>query len=102
MPGTTAVVLLMFIAAWAIVGRVLRIIAAIQLRKRIEGEWLLGLSGLMSVVFGILLVAMPAAGLLTMAWLIGVWAIAFGIVMAALAFRLRRAGEDAGASPAAS
>lgn len=94
MPGVTAFVLLMFVAAWAIVGGVLRIVAAIQLRKRIEGEWLLALSGVLSVLFGLLLMTMPAAGILSLVWLIGAWAIALGIVLAMLAFRLRRAGKD--------
>lgn len=94
MPGVSAFVLLMFVAGWAIAGGVLRIVAAIQLRKRIEGEWLLGLSGVLSILFGVLLVAVPAAGILSLVWLIGAWAIVFGILLAVLAFRLRRAGMD--------
>lgn len=93
-PGVTAFVLLMFIAAWAIVGGILRIVAAIQLRKRIEGEWLMVLSGVLSIVFGGLLVTLPAAGILSLAWLIGCWAVLFGVVLIALAFRLRRIGKD--------
>lgn len=101
MPGVTAFVLLMFIAGWAIVGGVLRIVAAIQLRKRIEGEWLMVLSGVLSILFGILLFAMPVVGVLSLAWLIGFWAVLFGAVMIALAFRLRRAGKDLSAKMAA-
>ena len=101
MPGVTALVLLMFIAAWAIVGGILRIVAAIQLRKRIEGEWLLILSGVLSVLFGGLLVAIPAVGILSLVWLIGIWAVLFGAVLIALAFRLRRAGKDLSANMAA-
>ena len=101
MPGAAAVALLMLVAAWAIVGGVLRIVAAIQLRKRIEGEWLLGLSGALSIMFGVLLVVVPAAGILSLVWLIAAWAIVFGIVLAVLAFRLRRAGKDLSAFAAA-
>ena len=102
MPGTTAFVLLMFIAGWAVAGGVMRIVAAIQLRKRIEGEWLLALSGALSILFGILLAVMPGAGILSLAWLIGAWAIALGLLLVMLAFRLRRAGKDLSALAAGS
>ena len=100
MPGVTAFVLLMFIAGWAIIGGVLRIVAAIQLRKQIEGEWLLVLSGVLSIMFGGLLVLLPSAGILSLAWLIGFWAVLFGAVLIALAFRLRRSGNDLSARAA--
>lgn len=96
MPGISAVVLLFFIAAWSIVGGVMRIFAAIQLRKHITGEWLLVLSGVLSIVFGIAIVAVPHAGLVSIAWIIGIWALAFGILFVMLAFRLRKLkGEGA-------
>jgi uncharacterized membrane protein HdeD (DUF308 family) len=88
-PGMTAMVLLMFIAAWAIVTGILEIAAAIRLRKEIEGEWALGLAGLASVLFGIILVLRPGAGALAVVWLIGAFAIAFGILLIVLAFRFR-------------
>lgn len=94
MPGVSAFVLLMFIAGWAIVGGVLRIIAAIQLRRKIEGEWLLGLGGVLSVLFGGLLIAMPGTGIVSLVWLIGIWAVAFGVIFIMLAFRLRKTGKD--------
>ncbi len=89
LPGLTALVLLMFIAAWAIVMGVLQIVAAIRLRKEIQGEWLLGLSGLVSLIFGVLMIARPGAGALAVMWLIAAWSIVFGVLMVALAFRLR-------------
>src|SRR5262249_59745185 len=58
-PGITALVLLVFIAVWAIIIGVMQIWGAIQLRKEIEGEWLLILSGLLSVAFGVLLFVQP-------------------------------------------
>jgi len=94
MPGISAFMLLLFIAGWAIAGGVLRIIAAIQLRRRIEGEWLLGLGGVLSIAFGALLIAMPGAGIVSLVWLIGIWAISFGLLFVVLAFRLRAAGKD--------
>src|SRR6516164_11780427 len=88
-PGMTALVLLMFIASWAIVIGVLQIWGAIRLRKEIEGEWLLALSGLLSVAFGVIMFAQPGAGALAVVWLIGSFAIA-GCVYIALAFQLKK------------
>ena len=93
MPGVTAVVLVIFIAAWSIIGGILRIVAAINLRKEIEGEWYLALGGAVSVLFGVLLVIMPGAGIVTLGWLIGIWAVLFGVLFVMLAFRLRKAGK---------
>jgi uncharacterized membrane protein HdeD (DUF308 family) len=88
-PGVTALVLLYMIAAWALVSGVFGIIAAIQLRKEIEGELWLGLAGLASVLFGVLLFARPGAGALAVTWLIGFYAVSFGILLVALGFRVK-------------
>ena len=89
-PGMTALVLLMFIASWAIVIGVLQIWGAIRLRKEIEGEWLLGLSGLLSLAFGVIMIARPGTGALAVVWLIGWFAILVGCVYIALAFQLKK------------
>ena len=89
-PGLTAVVLLVVIALWAIIRGILEIIGAITLRKMIQGEWLLILSGVLSIGFGVLLLLQPAAGALAVMWLIGIYMIAFGITTIALSLRLRR------------
>ena len=89
-PGMTALVLLLFIASWAIVIGILQIWGAIRLRREIEGEWLLGLSGLLSVAFGIVMFAQPGAGALAVVWLIGWFAILAGCVYIALAFQLKK------------
>lgn len=88
-PEITALVLLALVAAWALVTGFCEIVAAIRLRKEIEGEWLLVLSGIASVVFGLALVLWPGAGALAMIWLIGAYAVAFGVLLIALAFKLR-------------
>jgi uncharacterized membrane protein HdeD (DUF308 family) len=88
-PGITALVLLYLIAAWAIVSGIFEIIAAIKLRKEIEGEWWLALTGILSVIFGVMLIAQPGAGAIAVVWLIGLYALIFGIFLLALAFKLK-------------
>jgi uncharacterized membrane protein HdeD (DUF308 family) len=89
-PGITALGLLFLIGAWAIVGGAMRIALAIQLRKVIVGEWLLGLSGVMSIIFGVLVYLVPVAGVVGVAFIVGFYAITLGVVMVGLATRLRR------------
>lgn len=93
-PDITALVLLYFIAAWALVTGVLEIVVAIQYRRAIEGEWLLVLAGISSIVFGLLLVIFPGAGALSLVWLIGIYEIFFGALLIVLAFRLRGLGDE--------
>jgi uncharacterized membrane protein HdeD (DUF308 family) len=88
-PGITALTLLFYIAIWAIATGFLEIGAAIRLRKEIEGEFWLGLAGVASVAFGILLVARPGEGILTVLTLLGAYAIVLGVSLLFLAFRVR-------------
>jgi uncharacterized membrane protein HdeD (DUF308 family) len=94
-PGITVFVLLYVIAAWAVVSGILEVAAAIRLRKEIEGEWLLGLAGAASVIFGILLVLLPGPGAVALIWLIGIYALMFGFLLLVLAFEVRDWREDA-------
>jgi uncharacterized membrane protein HdeD (DUF308 family) len=88
-PAMTAWILLILIASWAIVTGAFQIAAAIQLRKHITGEWLLGLGGVLSILFGAALFYNPVAGALAVVWLIGIYAVIFGVLLLALGFKLR-------------
>ncbi len=100
MPAAAAFALLMLASAWSIVTGIFRIAAAIRLRKQIQGEWLLILNGVLSVAFGVIIAIFPGAGLVTLVWLIGMYAIIFGVILLALGFRLKSHGAKAAARPA--
>lgn len=88
-PAATAIALLFLVAAWAIVTGVLEVAAAVRLRKEVQGEWLLILNGLLSLVLGVILLVRPGAGLLVLVWWIGAYAVIFGVILLMLAFKLR-------------
>ena len=88
-PGMTALVLLYFIAAWAVVIGVTQIMGAIALRKEIDNEWLLIAGGTLSILFGLALFVRPGAGALALAFVIGAFAIAHGILFVLFALRVR-------------
>jgi len=88
-PGITALALLYVIAFWAIFTGVLEVVMAISLRREIENEWLMVLSGVLSVLFGLILAVLPGVGLLSLVWLIGIYTLVFGIVLIVLGFRAR-------------
>lgn len=88
-PGMTALILLYFIAAWAIVTGLIAIFLAIKLRKEATGEWLLILAGVLSAAFGVLLFARPGEGALAVIYTIAGYAVVFGILLLMLAFKLK-------------
>ena len=88
-PGITALGLLFYIAIWVTGTGLLQVVAGIRLRKEITGEFWLILSGLVSIALGVFLVARPGAGALSVLWLIGTYAVLFGLVLIVLAFRVR-------------
>ena len=96
MPGITAVVLVLVIGAWAILTGILEVVAAVRLRREMEDEWLLGLAGILSVVFGAAIFVFPGAGALALVTLIGAYSIVFGVAMLFLGLRLRTARSTVG------
>ena len=88
-PDATGLALLIFIAAWAVTTGIFEIVAAIQLRRLIVDEWMMILSGLLSVALGVLLFVFPGAGAVSLVWMIGIYAVLFGTTLIFLAIRLR-------------
>jgi uncharacterized membrane protein HdeD (DUF308 family) len=99
LPGMTALALLYLVAAWSVVTGVFEVAAAIRLRREIRGEWALAAGGLVSVLFGVVLALLPAVGILSLVWLVGVYAIAFGVLLIISAFRVRRSEGGAEQRP---
>jgi uncharacterized membrane protein HdeD (DUF308 family) len=97
-PGITAVALLFVIAFWALLTGIVELVSVFRFHRELStgNSWLLGLGGVASLVFGALLLARPAAGALSVIWLIGLYAIIFGVAMLAFGFRLRSLREDMG------
>ena len=89
-PGTTTLVLLMFIAVWAILIGAMQIWGAIALRRVLQHEWLLIINGVLSIAFGLVLMMQPGAGALGLVWMIASYAIVFGCLYIALAFEMKQ------------
>jgi uncharacterized membrane protein HdeD (DUF308 family) len=88
-PGLTALTLAYVVGFWAIAMGVFQIVAAVRLRQEIQGELWLALGGILAVLFGLYILVLPGAGLLSLLWLIGIWAIVFGVSSLLVAWRLR-------------
>jgi uncharacterized membrane protein HdeD (DUF308 family) len=89
-PAATAIGLLYYAAAWALITGVMEIAAGFHLSKHVKGSWTLALAGVASVIFGILLMVYPGAGILTMVWIFGAYAIVLGVLLVSAGFKLRQ------------
>ena len=87
-PGLTALSLLYVVAFWAIATGTFQVVAAVALRRELDGEFWMALGGVVSIVFGALLIASPGAGLISLVWLVGLWSAMFGVSSLGLAYRL--------------
>ena len=94
-PGLTALAVLTLIGIWALVYGVVEIIGAIRLRKEIDNEWLLLAHGILAALFGLIVLARPSAGALALIWLIALFALASGVVLVILSFRLKGLAAEA-------
>lgn len=91
---TVALSLLYVIAAWSVVVGALQVYAAYELRRVLEGEIWMAIGGILTIIFGVLLVIYPAAGMISLVWLVALWAIVSGMSSLALAYRLRQLNSD--------
>jgi uncharacterized membrane protein HdeD (DUF308 family) len=89
-PAITAVVLLYIIGFWAVVTGILKIVSAMHLRRHVPGELVHGLNGVISVLFGLFLLIVPGVGLFAVVWWIAGYTLFRGVMLVALALRLRR------------
>jgi uncharacterized membrane protein HdeD (DUF308 family) len=100
-PAATAMSLLYIVAIWAIAMGAFQIVTAIALRRELDGELWMALGGVASIVFGALLIAFPGEGLISLVWLVGIWAVVFGVSNLSVANRLRNVDHDLKAPAAA-
>ena len=89
-PKVAAVMLVYYIAGWAMLAGLFKIITAFLIRSEVKGEWVLGLSGLISILVGLILIFRPGAGVLAVAWLISIFAIILGIFQSLLGLKFRK------------
>ena len=88
-PGLTALALLLYIGVWAILHGVLEIVGAIQLRREINNEWLLAAGGLLSILFGLIVLVAPRNAIVALIFVIGGYAIASGLLLIMFSLRIR-------------
>ena len=89
LPGAAVLAFILLMAAWALISGGLMLAAAIKLHAS-HGRWWLGLAGVVSMLWGVLLVLAPLAGAVVLTWWLGIYAIIFGISLLACGWRLRR------------
>lgn len=92
-PNVTAILLLYYVAAWAIAIGAVEIFIALKLRAEVTGEWLLIVTGALSVIFGLYLVFNPSAGIQTLLWLVATYAVVFGLLIVVFSLKLKKLGE---------
>lgn len=91
-PNVTTILLLYYVAAWAIAIGAVEILVAVKLRAEISGEWLLIITGVLSVTFGLYLVFNPSAGIHTLLWLVATYAVIFGTLIVGFSLKLKKLG----------
>jgi uncharacterized membrane protein HdeD (DUF308 family) len=103
-PGISLAILVITVGVWAIITGILQIMSSIRHRTVPESGWVWGLiGGAVTILFGVLVLIWPATGLVTIIWIIGIWAVVWGIILILLGVQLRKAAGtyEASASPSA-
>jgi uncharacterized membrane protein HdeD (DUF308 family) len=103
-PGMSLGILVILVGVWAIITGVLQIMSSVRHRAVPNSGWIWGIiGGALAILFGILVLIRPGAGLVSIIWIIGIWAIVWGITLIVLGVQLRRAADrnEAGASQTA-
>ena len=98
-PGMSLAILVILVGVWAIVTGILQIMSSVRHRAVPNSGWVWGIiGGALSLLFGILLLIWPDSGLVAIIWIIGIWAIVWGITLIVLGVQLRKAARMSGAS----
>ena len=92
-PGWSALTLVYLIGFWAVITGIFEVVAALELAGQLDGDWMLGLSGALSVAFGTLVAIYPRSGALAIIWIIGLYAILGGLTRLMVAYRVNQAGK---------
>jgi uncharacterized membrane protein HdeD (DUF308 family) len=98
-PGMSVAILVIIVGVWAIITGILQIMSSVRHRAVPNSGWVWGIiGGALSILFGILLLIWPDTGLVTIIWIIGIWAVVWGIILIVLGLQLRKAASMSGAS----
>ena len=92
-PNVTTILLLYYVAAWAIAIGAVEIFVALKLRAEISGEWLWIITGALSVLFGLYLIFNPSAGIHTLLWLVATYAVLFGALIVLFSLKLKKLAQ---------
>lgn len=94
-PKTSLAVVAVLFAIWWILIGALQIVANLQIRKQAGSTWVWGaIAGALAVIFGGIVLFTPKVGVITVIWIVGIWAILFGLLLVFLGFQLRKAAKD--------
>jgi uncharacterized membrane protein HdeD (DUF308 family) len=94
-PGATLLVFLVILGIWAILNGLLELVMSYKLRKVIPDDWLLVLSGIISIIFGVMIFFWTVASVLVLVWFIAFYAIFFGVILIVLSMRLKQLQKKA-------
>jgi len=89
-PGITILGLILLLGWWFVLQGAMEVYTAWRIRQEVTGEWILALIGVLSVVVGLIVLALPVVGAILSVSLLAAWALIGGIAAISLGLRLRR------------